>query len=922
MSKEDTDKEQLLLEGPLHRWLKACLPEQLSSSESGIADGLDKLIAPIGDSSDKSTWQPSDDDKQVAWLIYTELRSRVTTQDLPYSDGQDAAALESVYTLFKTTRDAVNKQGLNCQIVAHVAFCMLNKVVRPFTAKWHLRNVSGKLVNNDERNEFRRELEALKIKLRRFEICFARMTGQMGGIDRSQPQIKLLDGLDPLDLGLRQEMASLSVDMRNAEVEVIKNRRTVFERPGTYENLNGLAISGGGIRSATFALGVCDRLASTGMFKQFDYLSSVSGGAYLGSLITSRLVHKTENDIQDFIPFDHGRETGTGSVGNPDTADRPALGKNPVVNHLRDNGRYLLKNKGKAIALWTFGLGVNLLLIFSLALFISGFAYVVDAGIAGAPGLRSIAGWMRDSSAVVSYAGFCMLVLLFVLVPWIKHQDPAEQEIEKLSSLFLGIFVVGMLAYSAFNKGYLSLYFCTANSFYCGAWYKPYLIPPTTAFIALSVLAIAAFIGLSKPTAKILLIISSVLAAIFLLSLTLAVANTPLVIQHPIYTLLISIVLFWWLSRLDINRASFSNYYRKGLAITYLQTEPTEWYDPLLHQLMQPSEEAETPERPYLAPYHLIGAALNIPSSTSYRVNERNADFFLFSPKFCGSKAIGYHASDKPPFNKLRKSTAMVVSGAAVSPLAGRNTAYGLTPWLALLNVRLGLWFSNPLQAEKNPMATPFLLWRELLGCAGEESSHINVSDGGHIENLGVYELLRRRCQTIICIDGEADPKMEYDGLLRLIQLAKVDLDVDIEIDLDSLKPRENGFSYSHFAMAKITYPLAEKHSTEKCNNVGYMLYIKSSLTGNEQPYILDYKRKQPDFPHQSTSDQFFSEEQFESYRALGYHVAEDLLTDLNLNGELYSPADNTHIDIKTMMQRLGGMQLLFTHLRKKLHDD
>lgn len=906
VSKEDTDKGHVLLEGPLHRWLKASLPEQLSSSESGIADGLDKLIAPIGDPSDKSTWQPGDDDKQVAWLIYTELRSRVTTQDLPYSDGQDAAALESVYTLFKTTRDAVNKQGPNCQIVAHIAFCMLNKVVRPFTAKWHLRNVSGKLVNNDERNEFRRELSTLKTKLRLFEVCFARISGQIGGTETQPSSIKLLDDLNPKDPLLRQELANLSEDMLKAEVEEIEKRRSVFhvqDKEADYVNLNGLAISGGGIRSATFALGVCDRLAMTGIFKQFDYISSVSGGAYLGSLITSRLSHKAENRILDYIPFDHGNELARDSEG--DQQQSP----NSVVSHLRDNGRYLLRNRWRALELWSFGIGVNAALIFSLALVTSSFVFLVDF-IFHKPG----SGWLKYSALLLGSGCASAICVYLAEISWSNRSTSEKNNLIQHTFTSIGFFFLIVLLFSIFSwliKEFdwknLEIPYVEDVAFAYGAQLK-------IGIAALLCLVIAGIKGKNHTVAKALLFLATLLAAAFLLSIVKSVAKMDFITKNFSWVLPPSALLLWGLSKLNINSASFNNYYRGGLAEAYLQTRPGEHKDAALSDQHQE------------VPYHLIGAALNIPSSSSYRMNERNADFFLFSPKFCGSKAIGYHATKKPPFNELQKSTAMAVSGAAVSPLAGRNTTYGLTPWLAILNIRLGLWFCNPSTKNKNrtknTRPTPFLLWRELVGYASEKSSHINVSDGGHIENLAVYELLRRRCLTIICIDGEADPKMEYDGLLRLIQLAKVDLDVDIEIDLDSLKPRENGFSYSHFAMAKITYPLADKHSTEKCNNVGYMLYIKSSLTGNEQPYILDYKRKQPDFPHQSTSDQFFSEEQFESYRALGYHVAEDLLTDLNLDGELYSPADNANIDIKTMMQRPGGMQLLFAHLSKKLRGD
>jgi hypothetical protein len=149
-----------------------------------------------------------------------------------------------------------------------------------------------------------------------------------------------------------------------------------------------------------------------------------------------------------------------------------------------------------------------------------------------------------------------------------------------------------------------------------------------------------------------------------------------------------------------------------------------------------------------------------------------------------------------------------------------------------------------------------------------EKNTDINVSDGGHIENLGIYELLRRRCKFVIAIDGEADPNRAFGGLLKLTQLAKIDLGVTIEPDLTDLQTDLQGLGRSHFALFQIKY--AE-------NQYGFLLYIKSSLTGNESEFLKKYRLENPSFPHQSTAQQLFSETQFEAYRALGEHIAQDL---------------------------------------------
>ncbi len=146
------------------------------------------------------------------------------------------------------------------------------------------------------------------------------------------------------------------------------------------------------------------------------------------------------------------------------------------------------------------------------------------------------------------------------------------------------------------------------------------------------------------------------------------------------------------------------------------------------------------------------------------------------------------------------------------------------------------------------------------------EGRYVNVSDGGHIENLGVYELLRRRCRLIIAVDGEADADMGFNGLVTLLRFARIDLGISINIDLEKLRKPE-GYSRSHWVQGTIDYGNGE---------TGTLLYLKSSLTGDEAPYLHAYKGRNKDFPHESTANQFFNETQLEVYRALGEHIAED----------------------------------------------
>jgi hypothetical protein len=242
----------------------------------------------------------------------------------------------------------------------------------------------------------------------------------------------------------------------------------------------------------------------------------------------------------------------------------------------------------------------------------------------------------------------------------------------------------------------------------------------------------------------------------------------------------------------------------------------------------------------------------------------------------------------------------MAISGAAAAPQMGLATIRRLSFWLGILNIRLGYWLRKP--ETKGVLAGPpglVYLLREMVGLMDEKLPRLNVSDGGHIENLGVYELLRRRCKYIIAIDGEQDSKMTFHGLTTLQRLAAIDLGVRIDIDLDDLRLNAQGLSRSHFRFCRILYPESGRGSRDL---VGYLLYLKLSLTGNEGEFIRRYRLDQPIFPHHSTADQLFTETQFEAYRSLGEHVGDKLFLRA-IVGEL---ADKRSVNIEDWFCKLG----------------
>ena len=306
----------------------------------------------------------------------------------------------------------------------------------------------------------------------------------------------------------------------------------------------------------------------------------------------------------------------------------------------------------------------------------------------------------------------------------------------------------------------------------------------------------------------------------------------------------------------------------------------------------RPEGTSHCPCKPSKAPYHIVNTALNLQGSSDPMLRDRGSDFFMFSKLYYGGHRTGYCETWRleKVFPQMDLPTAMAISAAAASPNAGRMTSKPLVALMTLLNVRLGYWVPHPgrlfdwLQERK--LADPKLLdrwgWRipprallkEMASAVNEEDRWVNLSDGGHIENMAVYELLRRRCKYIICGDGEADPTLSFGGLATLMRSARIDMGIEIEILLDDLHLGDDGTSHQHAALGIIKYPPLEPGGEKES---GYLLYIKSSFTGNEDETMQEYRAKSPDFPHETTADQFFDEGQFEAYRALGFHMADGL---------------------------------------------
>ncbi|MEK6772086.1 MAG: hypothetical protein AABY62_10700 [Pseudomonadota bacterium] len=294
------------------------------------------------------------------------------------------------------------------------------------------------------------------------------------------------------------------------------------------------------------------------------------------------------------------------------------------------------------------------------------------------------------------------------------------------------------------------------------------------------------------------------------------------------------------------------------------------------------------PSRGHEGPYLVVNTALNLVRGRELAWQERKAASFVFSPAYSGCDGTvihGVHATDEQGCYRRSEhyaraptlAKAMTISGAAASPNMGYYTSKALAFLMTVFNIRLGWWLGNPCHARgwrsDNPRFGLGCLVSELLGTTNADQRHVYLSDGGHFENLGVYELVRRRCRIIIASDAAGDGKFTFADLANAIDKCRTDFGIDISIDIEPVRA-----GHAHAAVGTIHYRRRDPASAWD----GILIYLKASLlsdspagdSGREPLDVRAYREKQPAFPHETTIDQWFSEKQFEAYRALGEHIA------------------------------------------------
>ncbi len=750
------------------------------------------------------------------------------------------------------------------------------------------------------------------------------------------------------------------------EIKKIRQRRGIDTAslkgpPSTGQGLGGLALSGGGIRAASYSLGVIQGLGKYGILKSIDYISAVSGGAFIATCISSVL--NTDLDLQaEKSPFLH-------KIG---------VEESTTLRHLRNSGKYLAPGgflyRLRLPTLLLRGIVINFSILFCLialvAVPLTNFIF---------ESRHFLAPFYQNIYFILSWSLFLVLAFLFPFLfrPFIKWHTwrlRNAYEIILTVSLLIPLILVIVAALTpavdlAIEHSWGELKEWLFND--SPVQLQDYWIW----LVAAAVVVILLFVGAAYPnisrwmvkiTAYLIGLLGPVVLFLFYLLMCLIQINAPFIdknvdhlasisdkeqfsreIARNLDKGIISDTLrqilqekgapenvavkirrngTWWeitnaeksqvywtlkddrrrlriiepnvwnrkigalyygaiaflivlLFFVDMNTTSAGIFYRDRLSKAYLFEIDKDGN--VLHKDSQKLSDLHT-QGP--APYLLLNVALNMQGSKDPLFSERGADFFMFSKYFVGSYSTGFCKTvDMEKYDKLANlGTAMAISGAAVAPNRGYTTVRPLTFITTLLNIRLNYWLPNPFiinsmsKYKKAILSLPLplmYLWKEAIGKIDAEGLYANLSDGGHIENLGIYELLRRRCKCIIAVDAGKDPSFRFSDFIKLIRFARIDMGVDIDIDLNKLRPNSDGFNENNWALGKIHYSESEK---------GHLLYIKVCLTGDENEFIREYHIRHPDYPHQPLTYQFFDETQYEAYRALGYHTTKTMIAEIN----------------------------------------
>jgi len=777
---------------------------------------------------------------------------------------------------------------------------------------------------------------------------------------------------DKLDqASIKGEIDASSCRLQEAEQKYIgawrKARGDAEPEAGEVQNLVGLALSGGGIRSATFSLGVMQALAQRGLLKKVDYLSTVSGGGYIGSALTWLVSDKAQQEYS----ASGAKEAAAVSFGLdrenfPFGADDPAPGAERKANelqqrmlkYLRQHGYYLTPGAGiGAFSLLGVVLRSTLLnLLVWMPIFVLFFLF----GMWGSeqfnlnpPGFGNppIMSWII--TAVEPDAGCSKHIPSEILTSppstdavcaTIKSQEAFAFVTDRLAKLFgfelflwlalaiLALLLTATLVYSIatwFRRGttrskrefwynarrrsetgatiliplaLLTLIIGTLPivAVYLHSWLLaagPMAMLTGIAVTIRHFLASASSEGGTPPGITVSLGAGLFLYGVILVSYQIAFLSFPFgLAPYPALAPLIIVpaVTGWFV---NLNYIAIHRYYRDRLMETFMpdigdalenKTDAALGAD---GATLQGISDPKAPR----GPYHIVNTNLVLVNSADKTYKDRGGDNFILSPLYCGSNATGWCQTKDFMKGYMTLATAVAISGAAANPNTGvggkgltRNLLVSLV--MSLLNLRLGYWACHP-DPKKRPFHGPNHFPGSYafgnasgLGVLGfnEHRPFLQLSDGGHFENMGVYELVRRRMGLIIVCDGGADAEFSFSDFQTTLRRIEDDFGVQVQA-LDgatpddivpvprkgAVYPKEASFAKQGHMLARITYADGSQ---------GILIYLKTTLADDLSFKVKGYAAQNSNFPDQSTADQFFDEVQFEAYRELGFRLTDKMM--------------------------------------------
>ena len=741
--------------------------------------------------------------------------------------------------------------------------------------------------------------------------------------------------MHPKDLVERAqtERGATPDEILDAEREYIAAYRRRMERNEDDPVTLGLALSGGGIRSATVALGVMQALAEAGKLRKFDYLSTVSGGGYIGSSLTWFTSTFTNP------PFGTDAATFPYGIDPPSAAFAPPLGNaQKILIYLRQHGNFLIPGQGinvfSGVGMVLRGILVNLFIwlpltcFFMLALIALSFhrwslpvagisvlalclVGLVYSWITGRPRKRASINVAAPIGTFIDSYGFRRFLdswsKWFVLVPafllllgLVPHVSWLVQGWIKTASIAS---IVGGAA-----TGFMTFWQSRQNG--KGGGLPAFMPAIVAALLLYGVLVLAHHYADAIANTPVVPGWAQFIkdAVDWLVSLLPGFLATPLAgfvgwlsRSAPVNAWLVEFLMLWCAVAVftaecaNLNYTTIHRFYRDRLMESFMP----DWKDAVANTT-GPSKVADVARLSSMCdvtaangPYHIVNTNVILNDSLTPVWRQRGGDGFILSPRYCGSSATGWIPTRDWMSDVMTLSTAMAISGAAANPGTGvggvgpgRNPMVGLL--MALLNLRLGFWVSNPDRMKGGePRPTHFdPTLRELLGRSRAELERIiQLSDGGHFDNLGLYEMVRRKVSLVVVSDGGADPKYGFGDLLSVLPRLRADLGTTITFDfvngLDGMiptpaalgTPRYPGgrdLSRQGFALATIHYP----GNTAP----GVLIYLKAAVLPHMDTELLGYKGQVDDFPNESTLDQFYSEAKFEAHRGVGYALTQQML--------------------------------------------